>query len=440
MEFENETNEYKRQFTDEIYKEVVAFANTEGGTITIGVADDLTVVGIDDIDGTYTKVTNGIRDNILPDITMFIKYSLLENKVIRIEISEGANKPYYLKAKGLKPSGVFVRQGASSVQTSLEHIRKMIKGSDGDVYEDMRSIDQELTFSEAQAIFRQKNVEFQPEQYVRLGICNLNFVFSNAGKVLSDQCSHTVKIAVFADEENTIFKDNKEFHGSALKQMENAYSYLMLCNQNKSEIHGLDRIDHWDYPSEAIREALLNAIVHRDYSYSGSIIINVNEKQMEFISIGGLVLGLRLEDIGTGISQPRNPHLADIFHRLHYVEAYGTGIRRINKMYKASGFIPKIEVTQNTFKIILPNMNNAEKAIELKSVDNQEGPPVLTNQMKEVLRFLDDHSLIREEEVQELLRVKKTRAYLITRQMIDMGLLTVNGRGNEKAYEKCSSL
>ena len=109
MKFETENIEFKAQVTDELYKEVIAFANTDGGTIYIGVDNDGKVTELDNVDEVYTRITNGIRDAILPDVTMFVKYTLQENHTIRIKVGEGSYKPYYLKAKGLKPSGVFVR-------------------------------------------------------------------------------------------------------------------------------------------------------------------------------------------------------------------------------------------------------------------------------------------------------------------------------------------
>ena len=112
MIFETENIEFKSQVTDDIYKEVIAFANTDGGIIYIGIDDNGNAIGIDNVDETYSRITNGIRDAIQPDITMFIKYNLQENKVVKISVSEGSYKPYYLKSKGLKPSGVYIRQGA----------------------------------------------------------------------------------------------------------------------------------------------------------------------------------------------------------------------------------------------------------------------------------------------------------------------------------------
>ena len=237
----------------------------------------------------------------------------------------------------------------------------MIKYTNGEVYEDMRSLLQDITFEQARETCKEKGVTLGKEQYLRLGISDLSGLYTNVGLLLSDQCKHTIKVAVFADEAKTLIRDTKEFKGSVLKQLEDTYSYLMLCNQNRSQINGLNRIDHYDYPEVAIREALLNAIVHRDYAYSGSIIINITDKQMEYISIGGLVSGLTLADIGTGISQPRNHHLADFFHRLGFIEAYGTGVQKIYEIYTDSEEPVRIEVTPNTFKMILPNKNESKR-------------------------------------------------------------------------------
>ena len=107
--------EFKSQFTEEIYKEVIAFANTDGGVVYVGIDNDGNAVGLTDVDKEYTRITNGIRDAIMPDVTMFVRFTVQDNKVVRITVSEGTNKPYYLKRKGLKSSGVYVRQGASSV-------------------------------------------------------------------------------------------------------------------------------------------------------------------------------------------------------------------------------------------------------------------------------------------------------------------------------------
>ena len=431
MSIETENIEFKAQFTEDLYKEVIAFANTDGGTIYIGVENDGTVRGLSQVDQEYTQITNGIRDAITPDVTLFVRYTIQENQVVRLEVSEGTNKPYYLKSKGLKPSGVFVRQGTSSVPASPEAIRQMIKDSDGDVFEEMRSLYQDLTFDVATAAFRRYGVDFTPEKYRALGITQKDSaLFSNLALLLSDQCLHSVKIAVFADEANTIFRDQKEFGGSIFAQLEASYDYLMLCNQTAAVIQGLQRIDSRDYPEEAIREALLNALIHRDYSYSGSIIINVNDREMEFVSLGGLLPGLSPDDIRSGISQPRNKNLAAVFHRLRLIEAYGTGIRRIYSLYADCPAQPRIEITPNTFKMVLPNRN-----VHLNRESEQPISSLPTAQMQTILDYLAKHGQITDSEIEALLKLKKTRTYTLVQQMRKMGLIVAEGRGKDKRYK-----
>ena len=434
MQYESERIEYKSQMLEDLYKEVIAFANTDGGVIYIGIDNEGNLTGIDDVDETYTRLTNGIRDAIAPDVTMFVRYVLQDNKVIQIEVGEGSYKPYYLKAKGIKPTGVYVRQGASSVQASPDQIRRMIKESDGDNYEDSRSLDQDLTFSAAETAFQRYGVEFSIEKYRVLGITQ-NDIFTNLALLLSDQCLHTTKIAVFKDEFCTEFRDSKEFGGSVFKQFEDSVTYLALCNRTASTIKGVVRTDKKDYPEEAIREALLNAIVHRDYSFSGSIIINVNDSKMEFISLGGLLPGLSTEDIRIGVSQPRNKKLAEVFHRLRLIEIYGTGIRRIFKLYENCPIQPVIEVTANAFKIVLPNMNACGAVAERVPEAAEKAPVAITPQMKTVLDYLAEYGEMTDEDLQELLNIKKTRAYLLARQMNENGLIDIIGRGAAKKYK-----
>ena len=428
MNFETEKIEFKSQFTEGIYKEVIAFANTDGGVVYVGIDHDGNAVGLADVDKEYTRITNGIRDAIMPDVTMFVRFTVQDNKVVRITVSEGANKPYYLKGKGLKSSGVYVRQGASSVPASPEQIRQMIKESDGDSFEENRSLEQALSFEAAQRAFERYGVEFHPGKYRSLGITQKKEdLYTNLALILSDQCIHTTKIAVFGDDACTLFRDSKELGGSVFRQFEDTVNYLALCNKTSSVIKGVVRTDKQDYPEEAIREALLNAMVHRDYSFSGSIIINVTDHKMEFISLGGLLPGLSPDDIRSGISQPRNKNLAEVFHRLRLIESYGTGIRRIFNLYAGCPKQPQIEVTSNTFKIVLPNMNAAFEAAS-------ENASVVTPQMQKVLEYIEANGQITEAEIGDLLGLRKTRAFTIAKQMRDFGLIEAFGRGEGKYY------
>ena len=428
MAYETEKLEFKRIATNDIYKEVIAFANTDGGTLIIGANDEGEVEPLVDIDDVFTRITNGIRDAIAPDIIMFVNCSLKENQTIHIEIAEGTHKPYYLKSKGLKSSGVFVRQGTSSVGATPEHIRQMIKDADGDIFEEFPALNQNLTFNQCKEAFAKRHLEFDENKFDALGIYDSGRqVFTNLGLLLSDQCSHTIKVAVFEDVANTIFKGRKEFSGSLLKQIDEAFDYIELNNNTHSEIKGLVREDFIDYPTEALREALLNAVIHRNYDFSGSIIVNINSEFMEFISIGGLLPGLTAAEMLNGVSILRNKKLSEIFLRLRIIEAYGTGIRRIFALYENCIEKPKINATQNSFKITLFNMNHQRKKmipanedLIAKSVNPQE---------ELIINYLQHHGEVTDEKVQELLSVKKTRAFVITKQLFDKGLIKITGRG-----------
>ena len=435
MRSENEKTEFKRQFTNEIYKEVIAFANTEGGCIYVGVDDEGNAVGMENVDEELLRITNGIRDSVVPDVTVFTQYTITDDRVIRISVSEGTGKPYCLRSKGLRPGGVFVRQGTSSAPASYDRIRRMIKESDGDIFEEMRSLQQELSFEYASGVFKRSGVEFSPAKYSALGITHSgDALYTDLGLLLSDQCPYTIKTAVFDDAAKTVFKDRREFKGSVFKQMDDCFEFLGFCNRTASQIKGLLRLDKKDYPEEALREALLNAIMHRDYSFSGSIIINISESEAEFISLGGLMHGLSAEDIMNGISQPRNKNLTEVFHRLGLAEAYGTGIRRIFDLYSSCSVKPKIEVTQHTFKITLPNMNHASEQNKIDDHDVYRDAIKPTDQMKRVMEHIKEYGSITDDEMSDLLEIKRTRTYLLAREMKEKGFIEAKGRGKDKYY------
>ena len=416
---ENSNTEFKREYTSDIKKEVLAFANADGGVIYVGRDNEGNSYPLDDVDNTLTQITNSIRDSILPDVTMFVSYET-DSDSITITVREGTNKPYYLADKGLKPSGVYVRQGASSVPASFEQIREMIKLTDGDRFETARSLTQSLTFNSASEEFERYGILFEESQKRTLGIIGQDGLYTNLGLLLSDQCAHTIKFAVFTGTQKGEFKTRKEIDGSVLKQMRSAFDFLSLSNNLAATFSGLDRIEQYDYPEDAVREAILNAIIHRDYAFSGSIIVNIYDDRMEFVSLGGLVPGLRTEDLFIGVSQPRNEKLANVFYRLKHIEAYGTGLKRIMQFYEEFEVKPEITATHGGFMLTIPNMNYARP---LKS----KQPSQLKPQHNAVINYLREHESVTNEIVQDLLSVKQTRAYTIIRELVAFGLIVKLG-------------
>ena len=186
-------------------------------------------------------------------------------------------------------------------------------------YEEGICANQSLTFSSLEKYLKKKNLAFGPEQKKTLGLIGEDGLYNNLALLLSEECKHTIKVAVFQGKDSFVFRDRKEFSGSVLKQLEDVYAFLDMHNGTKASFEGLRRTDTRDYPDQATREALLNSIIHRDYLFSGSTIINIYDDHLEFISLGGLVSGLSLESVFLGASQSRNPGLASVFYRLGLV-------------------------------------------------------------------------------------------------------------------------
>ena len=427
---ESEVVELKSEVVGDICKEIIAFANTKGGTLYIGVADDGRVLGVENADRVTLQLNHMIRDSIKPDVTMFVHYETQTvdgKQILSVTVQKGTSRPYYLGSKGLKPSGVYVRNGTSADPATDTAIRMMIKETDGDSFETRRSLEQNLTFDAAKAQFARQKVPFDFAKMQTLGLVSQDGIYSNVALLLSDQCPSTIKAATFAGTEKEVFQDRREFSGSLFRQMDDLYAYLDLRNQTKATFQGLYRTDTKDYPEEALRETLMNSLVHRDYSFHASTLVSVYEDRIEVVSVGGLPSGIGLEDILLGLSVCRNPQLAAVFYRLALIEAYGTGMPKIMKAYAGTGLTPRIEVTPHAFKVTLPNCNAAAKA---PAADLPQ-----TNEEK-ILDVLAQAGAITRSEVDTLLNVSQSTANRILKRMVREGLLVQEGRGRMTRYQK----
>ncbi len=424
---ENSITEYKREFTTELNKEIIAFANTAGGKIYIGIDDNGNSVGLLNIDDVMQACVNHIRNTIKPDITMFVKISSVKKDskdIIEIEVEKGTARPYYISGKGIKPEGVYVRVGSSSVPATESAILKMITETYGESYEEIRSLNQDLTFQETEKYFEKKNVVFGDSQKKTLGFINEDGLFTNLALLFSEQCEHTIKVAVFDGTEIEVFKDRYEFSGSLLKQLNDVFAYIDRYNRTQSTFQGLERNDKRDYPVEAIRETLLNCIIHREYSLSGSTLIHIFDDRMEFISLGGLVKGIEYDDMMLGVSLSRNKKIASVFYRLQLIEAYGTGISKIMRSYNGEAEKPIIEVTANAFKITLPN------AKMLKGVAIDE------DKVDVILKLFDSKKQITRNDVEKCLNVSYATAARVLAKMVESKLIMRVGNTRNTKYVK----
>ena len=318
----------------------------------------------------------------------------------------------------------------------------MIKETDGDRFEAMRSMNQELTFETTEKEFQLRKIEFGTQQMRTLKLIDQDGLYSNLAMLLSDQCVHTIKVAVFQGKDQTVFKDRREFAGTLMKQMNDVYDYIDFHNQTHATIEKLLRIDVRDYPEIAVREALLNLLVHRDYAFSASALISIYEDRMEFVSIGGLMPGIDLEDVMAGISVCRNQDLANVFYRLHLIEAYGTGISKIIGAYVGEEKKPVIETTRNTFKIILPNINAMREKVRISEPEakeenletNKEDTQELSSEEEQVLEYAGKHENFTKNDVMSLLKVSASTAARVIRGLVERNFLKRNGKARNTYY------
>lgn len=431
--YESETIELKEKYISDIKKEIVAFANTIGGVIYIGISNTGEVVGVESADFVMQQISNAVRDSIRPDVSMFTAVELIAEKekaIVKVTVNQGTKRPYYLADKGLRPSGVYVRSGTTSAPASEDSIRMMIKTTDGDSFEANRSMIQDLTFDDLSKEFDQRNLAFTEVQMENLGIMSSDKIYTNMGLLVSDQCRHSIKLAIFQGKTKSVFKDRAEFVGSLFRQMEDAYRLIDFYNGTSASFHALLRTDKRDYPEDAIREALLNAVVHREYSFSGSTLINLYTDRLEIISLGGLVTGLSLEAAMMGASLSRNEKLAALFYRLSLIEAFGTGISKIMESYKDAVQKPVFENVEGVFRVTLPNMN-AEIDSDLpkrESVEYEKYVPVFT--------LFEEQSELSRRDVERVMGVGTTQAVNIINQMTEEGLVKKVGRGKNTRYKR----
>ena len=425
---EDQYTELKLKLTKEIKKEVVAFANSNDGNIYIGVDDDGTVVGLKDPEKDLEAISGMIREGIKSDLTLNTRIYIeqIEGKdVVVVSVKEGSNKPYYLSDKGLKPSGVYLRHGNASVPASEEVIKKLLVENSSNSFESGVSKIQDLNFDYLIRVFKSHDIDIE-NKFKTLNITNLSGKYTNLGLLLSDECPYSIKCAIFNGNDKVEFQDRKEFTGSVLKQVNEVFEYLDLFNKTKGRIVGLERIDTKDYPEYAIRESLLNAIIHRDYNYKGSILISLYDDHFEITSLGGIVKGLSLNDLYLGISESRNPNLANIFYRLKYVESFGTGIGRIIQSYDDYNKKPIFVDTDNAFNVTLYNVNYVE--------NHEKILPSNLTQEEKIVEYLKKNNKINRNIVEQLLDISSTRAKNILNNMCENKLIVMVGSGKNIIY------
>jgi ATP-dependent DNA helicase RecG len=346
--------EWKEKPTNGIFKTISAFANYNDGRILVGIADAGAIVGIDDVEATRLSLENAINDNVIPRPDYELNEISLKGKtVIEINIRKGRNVPYLYKGDAYR------RMDTSTIKVNENELFDLLLKKRNMTYDSAESDRTDLTFHvlEDTLLKQLKLTTVDSNTLISLGLFKEGR-YNIAAELLSDQNatpSSFIDIARFGST-NSIFLNRIRYDNcSILKQYQETVGMFQLFYKPFEVVEGFQRVTKVKIPEEAFREAVANAIVHRDYRINGGIQISMYDNRIEINSPGGLPSGmtedLYLNDV---VSIPRNPVLASLFYRLGIIELYGTGIRRIKDAYIGTALNPGFFIDETRIRIILP--------------------------------------------------------------------------------------
>ena len=362
-------------------KSVSAFANDVGGSVYFGVSDEAVAVGLDNPQEDSEQISRFIKSRIEPALKNIILEPLqVDDKyVLRLQIPGGANTPYYYVGDGNKTA--YYRIGNESVPAPATILNElMLKGMNQtfDALETKyRFADYSYTLFEA--TYRQKtgNAVDNPRDYHSFGMITAEGLLAFVGALFADQCP-VYQSRVFCTRWNGLKKgglyvdalDNDEYQGSAISLLNDSLKFVRHNSSVKWRKTGTGRIEMPDYPYEAVHEALVNALVHRDYMIQGSEIhVDMYDDRLEIVSPGGMPDGKRIQDLSIDDipSIRRNPVICDIYSRLRLMERRGSGLHKIIDEYPEE-IAPVFRSTEQSFVVMLKNLNYDETSV-VNSVD-----------------------------------------------------------------------
>jgi predicted HTH transcriptional regulator len=367
----SETNriEYKLNLNEKLERSVVAFLNYhEGGVIYIGMDDDGTSIGIDNADETQLQIVNRIRDNIRPSVLgLFdvLTESRDEKTVIKIIISSGTEKPYYIRSKGRSESGCFIRVGSSVQPMTLQMIDELYRKRNPAALGMMRAPRGDLTFRQLKIFYEGKGLELNERFKNSLELLTEDGKDNYIAYLLADENAVSMKVAKYAGTDKVDLIENAEYgYCCLIKAAGLILDKLTVENKTFAKITPTVRLEKNMVNRVALREAVINSIVHNDYSSGVTPLIEIYSDRITVTSYGGLVEGMTQEDFFACYSRPRNRELMRVFKDMELVEQIGSGMSRILKAYDRSIF----SFTPNFLTVSFP--------IEEGFANNFSGEPV----------------------------------------------------------------
>lgn len=441
---ERENIEFKTSLSEKnaILKTISAFSNKNGGTILVGVTDDSNIVGIDIGRNTLENLANDIRRATDPPIFPYIDYSDIDGKtIIGIEVSESSSKPVFYKNKA------YIRVGRSNQQLSSSEIRSLITNEhtvtswDQQVLEEanFEDINEKQLSNFLKIATAKRNLDLDPSMPVEEALNRLELTkdgkLTNAAILLFGKnpqkffLQAITKCAKFKGINTDEFDDMHDFEGNIIDQRDDALRFAEKYIKRSAKIEGPDRAEEFEYPLEALREAISNAICHRDYRINSNVQLRIFNDRIEIWGSGPLPEPLTVEDLKIDHdSIRRNPLIARCFFRIGFIEEWGTGTQRIIDSCVENGLPePIFEIKSGNLVVII------RKYLITESMKGK-----LNERQQRAIDYLLEHGKITNKEYLEINPdIKRHTARTDLKIMVGEGIISSEGKGRYTFYILC---
>jgi predicted HTH transcriptional regulator len=463
-------------------KSVVAFANGSGGKIIFGIADKTReVVGFDkeDVFQKMDAITNAVSDSCEPAIIPDITLQTVDGKtIIVVEVSEGKQRPYYIKAFG-KEGGVYVRVAGTTRLADEYMIKELMFEGSSRYFDQALCSGLNITDEDIDALCRAmkeqaiKNAHTEEQKVLvkdvgRQQLRSWGILIERDGKdypsnayAILTGCGGlhvATQCGVFKGTTKEVFVDRREYTGPLWEQIEEAFQFVLRNIHLSAAIVGIYRQDVYEIPPDAIRELIINAMVHRSYLDHGTIQVAVYDDRLEITSPGKLPMGQTLERMKEGYSKIRNEALAHAFSYMNLIEHWGSGIPRIIGKVKAAGlrepeFIGgEVDLRINIYRgqiydvtgvdnaNIVPDSTNTVPDSTNTVPDSTDAVPDTNKkvpdneQERKIYQYVLENGSITTAVVAELLEVKQRRARAILQDMVEGSYLRREGAARSTIY------
>lgn len=346
--------EFKQTLTDSLEKEVVAFLNYhEGGVIYIGIDASGKVVGCEDADDTQLKIKDRLKHNIAPSCLGLFEVILEKydgKNIIKLIIASGRETPYYIKKQGMSERGCFVRIGSSSEPMNSVMIENMFAKRVRNSLSKIRSHRQDLSFEQLKIYYEEKGLKLNDKFASNLELLTEDSFYNYVAYLLADENGISIKVAKYEGLDKVNLIENNEYgYCSLIKATHKVLDKLDIENKTMTKITHKERQDKPLWNKIALREAVINAIVHNDYTTELPPVFEIYSDRIEITSSGGASTIKNLEDFFAGYSKPINRELMRIFKDLELVEHLGSGLGRILSVYSKNSFVISQNFMKNVF-------------------------------------------------------------------------------------------